>query len=1445
MSDSEGSNSVDRNSEEEDVAILRELINSKKKQRQALWKLQVDTEDWRTRSKELDETLKMLHEQMGHLQVEQQAARAWQEPCAPEPPTPIKPCGVVSPDAATRKSTFKIPTGLPPFKPDQLSLFLREMESLLEAHCVPRPSWTKVLATSFKGADLDWFLSNVVQEQLDWPSTKERLYEEFVGHSARLVAQRQLRSMKQGRVPAAKFFRQLEFYAKEAAQPLDSAFAHDILQHALHPSLAQQTRLLLGVDGYEALTFSSLKRAAKHADDFASFASSPPRAPSKTTVTAPTDGKSQGPSTCDHCGKRGHTAASCARRTGGCFRCGSTDHRLAECPEAAAPLQNKQTLLPAAVETQPAASSGDIDPGDDDLLILQHVHEAGQASTRAHLISVPCTVNANKATLWVDTLAEISSLSPEFVQSLNLVPSPAHGSYIGANNTTIPRGGTVVVQEFCCGDRSFDHVTFDVLEQVAPCVGILGMDLFNKLGFSIHGLPSTYPPAVDLDSTLTRPPSSILQTADSRLVSPLPEPERQRIFSCLQPELEANSALPATGGCTHPCATVRLALPDDVVPVYVPQYRISDARLPHVDAQLQVWLDEGVVVPSSAGVRWNSPILAAHTEADRTKGKAPRICIDPRSINRHLPDDPRPLPRIDDIYRQLQGFSIISELDLVKSFTQIPLHEDSQAVTTFTWKRRRYKFARCPFGLKPLSQRFQEIMETVLDEHLDYVLIFVDNVYVYTLSDNPEDHATRVSAVVRTLTAASLRINFKKSFIGYKTISVLGHLLSAHTRAPDPAKLAVLKDWVRPTTGKQMESYLGFINYLRSYIPCYARLTAVFEALRHHKSFPWNPTLEQHFCAVAAVLEHAPVLQDPLPQAPLHLSVDASQDGLGLALWQWQDDNHRTRRYIWFAAQALRGAQRHYPATKRELLAIVWAIRKAHDYVWGRHFFLHTDHGALTFLYSQKHTNHMILNWMDILFDYHFDVVHCPGVLNVLPDCLSRMYPTSAPATSPSAPLVSQLVMSSTTVRDLASFIRERHDKLLPSPEEQSTLLTDHHTFGHFGPDTLFTSIWKAGYFWPTMRQDCITCVGRCPQCLAHNIGKYGYHPQRTLLATQPFEHLAIDLKTDLPVSESGSVYLLVVTCLMTKYKLLLPLPDKTASTIAKTLWQRVFTVFPVPKILQSDNGTEFVNSVLDQLTHVLGIDKRRITAYNPRANGSAENTVKSAVHVLKKLVQDDWSHWDDYIPLVQLTLNTKPHSTLKTSPGALLFSVDLAGFADYSASSPSATTLQHLQERAAFINELLRPSAIQSYALQRQRQKQAHDARARTVPPITVGTEVMFLDKTRHSKLLPRWKGPYRVVRQDRNGAYTLQDPTTSALLLRKCPRHHLKLLADSSAPDTFEVERVLQHRFVEGELQYLIKWKYYAEEDNTWEPVSNLSGCQSLIDSYHNVIPLHSPPP
>ncbi len=137
------------------------------------------------------------------------------------------------------------------------------------------------------------------------------------------------------------------------------------------------------------------------------------------------------------------------------------------------------------------------------------------------------------------------------------------------------------------------------------------------------------------------------------------------------------------------------------------------------------------------------------------------------------------------------------------------------------------------------------------------------------------------------------------------------------------------------------------------------------------------------------------VISYPNFDRPFYLATDASDRALGAVLFQL--DENQKPLYISFGSRVLRKAERNYGAFKRELLAVVWSLEYYRYYLLGRHFTLYTDHKPLTYIFSQKQNHPVVNNWLETILFYDFTFVHLPGVRNVLPDQLSRLYHDEVP----------------------------------------------------------------------------------------------------------------------------------------------------------------------------------------------------------------------------------------------------------------------------------------------------------------------------------------------------------------------------------------------------------------------------------------------------------------
>lgn len=823
-----------------------------------------------------------------------------------------------------------------------------------------------------------------------------------------------------------------------------------------------------------------------------------------------------------------------------------------------------------------------------------------------------------------------------------------------------------------------------------------------------------------------------------------------------------------------------------------------------------------------------------------------RCCIDPRALNKSLKDDERAIPRIMDIFEKLEGFAVVSELDLRQGYCQFPIRECDREKTTFTWKGKRYQFRGAPFGFKHLTSHFQNTMQ-ILFEDEDFVLVYVDNIMV--VSKNAEDHPSHLRRAIEILNKWNLKLNLDKTHIGYTRMRLLGHVISGDSRAPDPDKVKEVFDFPRPETVRQLAAFLGLTNYLRNYIPLYSTLAAPLEAVRRgdmKKRVKWSDACEESFVAFKKILGSAPVLSMPVDGVTFLVMTDASKYGAGCALVQIVNGE---TRYIRFAARAFNEAQRRYSATRRELLAIVFALKTFRGYLLGTKFDLWTDHRSLTYMFTQKQLSDVLLNWLDVLLDFDFNITHKPGLLMTLPDSLSRLYPDTVKQAAASVRrLRFELDESKVSPeRELRAFVRERFKKRCPDVQERESLLQRFHLFGHFGADPLFKKLWHAGYFWPGMRRDCAAVVSKCDDCIRWNIRRSGFAPMKSVSARFPFDHISVDLLSLHKTSPRGNNYILVLVDICSRFVILRPLKDKSALSVARSLWEIVCD-FGVPKIMQSDNGSEFVNEIVKALCSLMGVDHRLVAPYNPRANGAAEAHVKIVLNCLRKMCRGNVSNFDLFLPAAQSAINTKPAGLHGCMPAELFFGRPVNALQDYSDVETDLMSEDELSERLTVMMDLVYPEVFKrSQRKHALSAKRANANRRATVSSFEPGCTVMISDVIRGSKNDPPFVGPYTVLKKTRAGTYVLLD-STGCILGRNVPKSQIKLVSAPPRPElaqavsanplqrSYVVDKILRHRGPEGAREYLVRWRGYDSSSDSWEPDTNFDDRRVIQDYWES---------
>jgi len=1013
----------------------------------------------------------------------------------------------------------------------------------------------------------------------------------------------------------------------------------------------------------------------------------------------------------------------------------------------------------------------------------------------------------------LDTGASHSFISTELVKRYDLKIKEAAGSIELADKSLRPRIGETENIDVICG-KNILSAPFEVIEQKHAIA--IGMDLFYHFGFGVSGLPDVevssrrLPDAKEDERPTLKPPVTPKEESTPEFIK-----LKTEFDEAIQSLLEENKNIPPSSHCPVEAMKVYLPVPKGTI-VHRRARPIPYAQRPIVDQTVEAWLQSDVVTLAPVGNPHNNTLtLAAKKDANGDKTLW-RVCLDPRPLNVHLPDDKFPVPLISDIMQQIAGNSIYTTIDLTQAYHRLPIHEEDRPLTAFMHNGKQYMFKKAPFGLKPLSSLFQRGMSRILGD-LPFVCFFIDDIVIF--SKNREDHAEHVKQVIERLNEAKLIINKNKCNFFSTQIALLGFLVDLHGKRVDPNKLANINEWMPPTNATEVQSYMGTFNFFREYIPLFSTIAAPLDALRNkYGTFKLTAFELSAFESLKRLLVNAPILSFADFSKPFYVATDASNFGIGAVLYQLPDgeDHPEKINYISFMARSLQQSERKYSATRKELLAIVFALKKFHYYLWGRHFTLFTDHRALTFIHTQKDLNSMMTNWHDTILDYTFKVVYRPGILNILPDALSRQFPTSLWTSR-----------TNTVAKKVYGYIHLIQDGQTPRVtvpmKERRALLADVHALGHFGTNAMVKQIHEQGKTWPNLAKECLEFVQRCPECQKVNIAKKGYHPMKAIHATLPGEHMAVDLAGPFTQSKDGNVYLLVLVDVCTRFAFLTPIPNKKGMTIAKELF-KTFSLIGFPRILQSDNGKEFVNTILRIMSEECNVQHRFVTPYHPRGNGVAEKHVQTAKEIVKKEVKGIDAAWDTHIPMTQLAMNTKIVALHNSSPFSLFFARRFNGFQQNVDTNNELLSTDKLLERLKYMTETVFP-AIDAKSSETQRKMIERFNRTILHNEFPDGSKVMTLDPVLSDALSPRYEGPFVVVRKNTGGAYVLKDGTGKTLGRNYAPSQLKLVLDDYDDNPTYEVEEILNHRnSSKGKgVEYLVKWKDYSSEFDTWEPEEN----------------------
>ena len=464
-----------------------------------------------------------------------------------------------------------------------------------------------------------------------------------------------------------------------------------------------------------------------------------------------------------------------------------------------------------------------------------------------------------------------------------------------------------------------------------------------------------------------------------------------------------------------------------------PLYSMSREELLVLKKTLTDLLQKGYIRPSSSDAA--APVLFV-----KKPGGGLRFCCDYRALNAITQKDRYPLPLISETLRSLAKAKFFTKLDVVAAFHKLRMAPGHEKKTAFRTRYGSFEWLVCPFGLSGAPAAFQRYINTTLGDLLDEgASAYMDDILCYA-GETRSEHDAFVRRVLQRLQNAGLSLDPAKCEFGVKSTKYLGFIIRAGEGiACDPDKQRAISEWKPPETVKGVQSFLGFANYYRTFIPEFAKISIPLADLtRKDTPFVWTHREQAAFQLLKQRFTQAPVLRDWDPDRPTYLEADCSGFAVGGVLSQ--EDSQKRRYAVAFFSQRLNSAECNYPIHDKELLAIIKCLKAWRGELRScERFTILSDHHSLKFFMTKRELSERQARWSTLLSEYNFDLVYRPGREAVAPDALSRREQDQG--TPGDNPRIEGRYLQLLTVDNPQKFARVNHFSTRPKRREHLRVL--------------------------------------------------------------------------------------------------------------------------------------------------------------------------------------------------------------------------------------------------------------------------------------------------------------------------------------------------------------------------------------------------------------------
>lgn len=698
---------------------------------------------------------------------------------------------------------------------------------------------------------------------------------------------------------------------------------------------------------------------------------------------------------------------------------------------------------------------------------------------------------------------------------------------------------------------------------------------------------------------------------------------------------------------------VDLVLKENVRPVFCKPHNVPFALRPAVEAELKALEENGIICPVTRS-EWATPVVVV----PKDNGSV-RLCGNYKiTINPCIRTDHYPLPVPDEIFNKISGAKLFCKLDLANAYAQCKVSEASQELLTINTHKGLYKYLRLPYGVSSAGPLFQAVMDKILGG-LKNTFCYLDDVLL--IGDNEKETIALLETVLERFQSHGLKVNSAKSEFLKPSVKFLGHVLDGSGIHPAKELTEAILKAPKPENTTQLRSYLGLVNYYGKFLPNLSSLLyPLYQLLNNGVDWVWNVKCEKAFEESKNLLVRNNVLMPFNPDLEITVTCDSSNYGVGAVLSHSLPNG--TERPVAFASRTLNKCEVKYAQVEKEALALIFAVKKFHIFLYGRKFKLVTDHRALTFLLGPTKaiptlSAARIQRWALILATYQYDLVYRKGSDISNADALSRLpckveseeeeginffsanfnlpitYKEIGLATrfDPVLSKVMDLTLNGWPLHVEDDRLKPYTDKTLqlsverdcvlwgsriviPPPFRQEILILLHTE--HPG-ESRMKALARSFVWWPKIDKDIEVFVSECEICQKTRKSVPLAPLQQWSWPHHNWQRLHLDFAT-----LDGKDFLILVDS-RSKWVEIYHMASTTSLKVIEKL-RTCFAAYGLPNTVVTDGGPQFTSQEFKDFLKSNGVLHVLSPPYHPASNGLAERMVQTMKEGFRKQLLED-----------------------------------------------------------------------------------------------------------------------------------------------------------------------------------------------------------------------------